>query len=74
MKRFFLAGLVGLMLCQCENVASPSARRASLVDSGLSPAERVRAAKHRPLSTDPGDPLSKVRAVDSGVAVSVLQF
>ncbi len=74
MKRFFLAGLVGLMLCQCENVASPAARRSSLVDSGLSPSERVRAAKNRPLSLDPKDPLSKMRAVDSGVAVSVLQF
>lgn len=74
MKRFFLVGLAGLMLCQCENVARPSARRTSLVDSGLSPAERVRAAKNRPLSQDPKDPWSKMRAVDSGVAVSVLQF
>ena len=63
-----------LLLCQCESMPVTPDRRPSLTDSGLSPAERVRAEKNRPLSTDPGDPLSKVRAQDGTVGVSVMQF
>ena len=63
-----------LLLCQCETVTSPSDPRPSLTDSGLSPAERVRAEKNRPLSSDPADPMNKVRTDDGAVSVSVMQF
>jgi hypothetical protein len=74
MKKLLLLISVPGMLCQCETVTSPSDVRPSLTDSGLSPAERVRAEQNRPLSSDPTDPLHKVRAADGAVGVSVLQF
>jgi hypothetical protein len=69
-----LLSLSAVLLCQCETVTSPSDNRPSLTESGLSPTERVRAEKNRPLSADPSDPMHKVRAADGAVGVSVLQF
>lgn len=69
-----LCSLGPLLLCQCETVTSPSDNRPSLTESGLSPTERVRAEKNRPLSADPSDPMNKVRTADGAVGVSVLQF
>jgi hypothetical protein len=74
MKNLLLLIFVPGLLCQCETVTSPSDVRPSLTDSGLSPAERVRAEKNRPLSADPSDPLHRVRAADGAVGLSVLQF
>ena len=74
MKNLLMAAMVCLVFCQCETVSRPSDRRTSLTDSGLSPSERVRAARNRPLSSDPSDPLYKVRTTETGVGVSVFQF
>ena len=74
MKNLTLPVMVCLLLCQCETVSSPSDRRLSLTDSGLSPAERERAARNRALSGDRNDPLSKVHTNNGAVGVSVLEF
>ena len=74
MKSLFMSLAGCLLLCQCETVSSPSDARPSLTDSGLSPSERVGAEKSRPLSSDPTDPLNKVRSADGAVGVSVMQF
>lgn len=74
MKSMFLPVISCLFLCQCESVSSPSDRRLSLTDSGLSPAERERAARNRALSRDRNDPLSKVHTNNGAVGVSVLEF
>ncbi len=74
MKNVIFPVMVCLLLCQCETVSSPSDRRLSLTDSGLSPAERERAARNRALSGDRNDPLSKVHTNNGAVGVSVLEF
>ena len=74
MKPSLLLGLSALLFCQCESVSTPSERRTSLTDSGLSPAERVRDQKNRPVSDDPSDPLHKVHARDGTVGFNVLEF
>ncbi len=74
MKPLVFPIAICLLLCQCETVPGPSDTGRSLTDSGLSPSERVRAAKNKPLSSDPSDPLHKVRTADGTVGVNVLQF
>ena len=74
MNHWLLFVPVTLLLCQCESVPGPDVPRSALTDSGLSPAERVRAAQNKPLSSDPTDPLNKVRAADGAVGVRVLEF
>jgi len=63
-----------LLLCHCETVTSPSGRRTSLTQSGLTPSERVEADKNRPLSSDPTDPMNKVHARDGAVGYRLLEF
>ncbi len=74
MKSMILSVMLCLLLCQCETVSSPSDRRLSLTDSGLSPEERERAARNRTMSTDRNDPMSKVHTNDGAVGLSVLEF
>jgi hypothetical protein len=74
MKSMILSVVVCLLLCQCETVSSPSDRRLSMTDSGLSPAERERGARNRALSKDRNDPLSKIHTNDGTVGVSIMEF
>ena len=74
MKSFLFSAAVCLMLCQCETVPGPSDARPSLTDSGLSPSERERSERDRPLSADPTDPLNKVRSGDGAFGVNVMEF
>ncbi len=74
MKPYLFAAASCLLLCQCETVTSPSDRRASLTNSGLSPSEREEAAKNRRLSDDTTDPMNKVHSRDGAVGVSVMEF
>lgn len=74
MKPFLMLGFSAVLLCQCESVSTPSSGRPSLTDSGLSPAERVRDQKNRPVSDDPSDPMHKVHAKDGTVGINVLEF
>lgn len=74
MKPLISSMAVCLLLCQCETVTSPSDRRDSLTNSGLSPSEREDAAKNRRLSEDTTDPMNKVHSRDGAVGVSVMEF
>ncbi|MDB6069732.1 MAG: hypothetical protein JWL81_903 [Verrucomicrobiales bacterium] len=74
MKPYLMLGFSAVLFCQCESVSTPSSGGRSLTDSGLSPAERVRDQKNRPVSDDPSDPMHKVHAKDGTVGIKVLEF
>lgn len=73
MKQLLLSLMLPL-LCQCGSAKVTPDRRPSLTDSGLSPEERGRMEKNRPLSSDPADPLHKVHAADGAAGFSVMEF